>query len=113
MDTLCKINSEKPFDRNIPSKTGNSKTQRSWKSKDSKPKSSISSKSRKSCKTPKCHSSSKSAKSSTNSRSSETLLPEKQKASIAASQGEESFERQIRLIEMEKERETGKGKGAK
>ena len=66
LDTLCKINFEKPFDRNIPSKTRKSKTQRSSKSKDSNPKSSISYKSRKSSKTSKSHSSSKSSKFCTN-----------------------------------------------
>ena len=80
------------------------KTQRSSKSKDSNPKSSISSKSRKSSNSSESHSSSKSSESSINSRS-ETLLLEKQKASVLASQTEEKFERQIRLTEMKKELE--------
>ena len=67
-DTLYKTNFEKPFDRDIPSKPVNSKTQRSSKSKDSNPKSSISSKSRKSRNSSKSYSTSKSCKSSANSR---------------------------------------------
>ena len=67
-DALCKTNFEKPFDRDIPSKPVNSKTQRSSKSKDSNPKSSISSKSRKSRNSSKSYSTSKSCKSSANSR---------------------------------------------
>ena len=100
VDTLYETNFGKRFDRDIPSKPVNSKTQRSSKSKDSNPKSSISSRSRKSSNSSKSHNSSKSSKSSTNSRSSEKLLLEKQKASILASQAQEKFERQIRLIEM-------------
>ena len=69
-DTLYETNFEKPFDRDIPSKPVNSKTQHSSKSKDVNPNSSISSKSRKSSNSSKSHSSSKSSKSSSNSRSS-------------------------------------------
>ena len=104
-DTLYETNFEKTFDRDIPSKPVNSKIQRSSKSKNSNPKSSISSRSRKSSNSSKSHNSSKSSKSSTNSRLSAKLLLEKQKASILASQAEEKFERQIRLIEMKKELE--------
>ena len=61
--------------------------------------------SRKSSNSSKYHSSSKSSKSSTNLRLSEKLLLEEQKASILASQAEQKFGRQIRLIEMKKELE--------
>ena len=104
-DALHETNFEKPLDRDIPSKPLTSKIHRSSKSKDSNAKSSISSKSRKSSNSSKSHSSFKSSKSSTNSRSSEKLLLEKQRANILASEAEEQFERQIRLIEMKKELE--------